>query len=173
MFSKQKGTQDKFAPKSSEGIFTRHSQRSKVYRVFINSTQTIIESLYVEFDEHIDQPTQEEIEVPIETPSIFEKSENPIENPLPIEEAKNHIEPITEIEIQPVRHLRNPHSIDQIIGDKEIGIQTRPSVYSNMDFGCHVSQIEPKKIDEALKDNHWLIAMQKSLTSSSKMMFGT
>ena len=30
-------------------------------------------------------------------------------------------------------------------------------------FGCFTSKIEPKKVDEALKDKHWIVSMQEEL----------
>lgn len=45
-------TQDKFARKFDEGMFFGYLERSKSYRVFIKSTQTMIKSFHIKFDEY-------------------------------------------------------------------------------------------------------------------------
>ena len=145
-----RGTQDKFAPKSDEGILVGYSQRSKAYRVFLKESQTIIESLHVDFDET--PPSNDPI---IEETLPLQSQEYPIQ-----ETSKS--EDITP-ENPPIRNLRNPHSTDQIIGDKDLGVRTRSSIQNNIAFSCFVSQIEPKKVEEALDDSHWLLAMQEEL----------
>ncbi|KAI5421883.1 hypothetical protein KIW84_045360 [Lathyrus oleraceus] len=55
------------------------------------------------------------------------------------------------------------HPIDKVIGDISQGVATRLNLKDaclNMDF---VSQIEPSKVDEALGDDQWIIAMQEEL----------
>ena len=55
------------------------------------------------------------------------------------------------------------HPIDKIIGDISQGVSTRLNLKDaclNMAF---VSQIEPTKVDEALGDDQWIIAMQEEL----------
>jgi len=144
-----RGTQDKFAQKSDEGILVGYSQRSKAYRIYLKEKQTIIESLHVDFDEN--PPSSSPIPE-VETPS---------ENPQPSFNDESEVEEITDTPL--VKRLRNPHSTDQIIGDIDSGVRTRSSMQNNIAFSCFVSQIEPKKIDEALDDSHWLLAMQEEL----------
>lgn len=50
-----KKNQDKFSTKSNEGIFLGYSSCSKAYRVFFKSSQTVIESLHVDFDEYVER----------------------------------------------------------------------------------------------------------------------
>ena len=56
------------------------------------------------------------------------------------------------------------HPLDQIIGDPNAGIQTRrmKSVYSLL------SQVEPKNIAEATKDESWVKAMNEELDHIEK-----
>lgn len=70
--------------------------------------------------------------------------------------------------VQPRKTLRNPHSEDQIIGNQNDGVWTRSTSQSKMAFGCFVSQIGPKKVTEALKNTHWIIAMQKELNQFAR-----
>ncbi|XP_070046540.1 uncharacterized protein [Nicotiana tomentosiformis] len=53
-----------------------------------------------------------------------------------------------------------PHKF--IIGDPQEGITTRKS-QKNKSHVALISQIEPKKVNEALKDSHWISAMKQEL----------
>ena len=79
----------------------------------------------------------------------------------------------------PVNHLRNTtsksketphtrkwdrdHTADQIIGNPSVGVKTRSATHNECLYGCFLSQNEPKKIDEALLDPDWIVAMQEEL----------
>ena len=53
--------------------------------------------------------------------------------------------------------------MDTIIGDISRGVQTRSTLASFCEHFSFVSSIEPKKIDEALKDVDWVNAMHEEL----------
>ena len=53
--------------------------------------------------------------------------------------------------LQPTNNARD-HSLDTIIGDISRGVQTRSRLASFCEHFSFVSSVEPKKIDEALKD---------------------
>jgi hypothetical protein len=55
--------------------------------------------------------------------------------------------------------------LDSIIGDISIGVQTRSRLASLCEHFSFVSSIEPKKIDEALKDVDWVNAMHEELNN--------
>ena len=55
------------------------------------------------------------------------------------------------------------HPKELIIGDTSKGVQTRSSFKNFCANAAFLSQIEPKYIDEALKDDFWVIAMQEEL----------
>ena len=59
------------------------------------------------------------------------------------------------------------HPIDQIIGEPSNKVQKRSSLrnISNLVF---LSQTEPKNINEALKDEFWIQAMQKELNQFTR-----
>ena len=59
-----------------------------------------------------------------------------------------------------VRHL---HNKDDVIGDVNKGVRTRCQITNLTSYTCYTSQIEPKKIDEALNDEFWVLAMQEEL----------
>ena len=55
------------------------------------------------------------------------------------------------------------HPWELIIGDPEAGVQTRCASQNECYFSDFLSEIEPKKVEEALKDTDWVIAMQEEL----------
>ena len=55
------------------------------------------------------------------------------------------------------------HPINQIIGDSSRGVQTRSASSEQCLYVSFLSLIEPKKIDEAMNDPSWVIAMQEEL----------
>ena len=58
--------------------------------------------------------------------------------------------------------------MDSIIGDILRGVQTRSRLASFCEHFSFVSSIEPKKIDEALKDVDWVNAMHEELNNFTR-----
>ena len=69
--------------------------------------------------------------------------------------------------LQPTNIARH-HPLDTIIGDISRGVQTRSRLASFCEHFSFVSSIEPKKIDEALKDVDWVNAMHEELNNFTK-----
>jgi hypothetical protein len=69
--------------------------------------------------------------------------------------------------LQPTNIARD-HPLDTIIGDISRGVQTRSRLVSFCEHFSFVSSIEPKKIDEALKDVDWVNAMHEELNSFTR-----
>ena len=55
------------------------------------------------------------------------------------------------------------HSLKDIISDPTSSVQTRSKLKDLCAFNAFVSLIEPKKVDEALQEPDWIIAMQSEL----------
>ena len=55
------------------------------------------------------------------------------------------------------------HPKELIIGDPSIGIKTRSNLKDACNHLVFVSQIESKKIEEAEKDNNWIMAMLEKI----------
>ena len=117
----------------------------------------------------IEPPPQNEIPEPLEiitpNPPI---QEPPIEEPIP--EPDSPPPNLDNLQITTVRNDLPPeiievrdHPMVNVIGDLEAGIQTRGSLRDNAMFCAYLSKIEPKKIEEALEDPDWVIAMQEEL----------
>jgi hypothetical protein len=66
--------------------------------------------------------------------------------------------------LQPTKVARD-HPLDSIIGDISRDMQTRSRLASLCEHFSFVSSIEPKKIDEALKDIDWVNAMHEELNN--------
>ena len=59
---------------------------------------------------------------------------------------------ISKVPILQLTNITRDHPLDTIIGDISRGVQTRSRLASFCEHFSFVSSIEPKKIDEALKD---------------------
>ncbi|XP_070037105.1 uncharacterized mitochondrial protein AtMg00820-like [Nicotiana tomentosiformis] len=59
-----------------------------------------------------------------------------------------------------------------IIGNSTDGMKTRGALKKKANIAL-ISQIEPKKVDEALKDSSWVQAMQEELDQFDKNQVGT
>ena len=66
-------------------------------------------------------------------------------------------------QLPPSRKWTKDHTPDLIIGNPEIGVQTRSATQNECLYHNLLSQTEPKKIEEALKDADWVTAMQEEL----------
>ena len=69
--------------------------------------------------------------------------------------------------LQPTNIARD-HPLDTIIGDISRGVQTRSKLASFCEHFSFVSFIEPKKIDEALKDVDWINTMHEELNNFTR-----
>jgi len=54
-------------------------------------------------------------------------------------------------------------SMENIIGQINKGVSTRRTIASYCRHMAFVSQVEPKSIDEALKDKNWIVVMHEEL----------
>ena len=71
--------------------------------------------------------------------------------------------PSSEISLPKEWRNIDAHPKELIIGDTSKGIQTRSSFKNFCANAAFLSQIEPKCIDEAIKDDFWVIVMQEEL----------
>ncbi|GJU03039.1 retrovirus-related pol polyprotein from transposon TNT 1-94 [Tanacetum coccineum] len=76
---------------------------------------------------------------------------------------KNDIEDET-LEVDEIVNIRESknHPLDNVIGNiNQKNLRSQAQNQSN--FFCSISTIEPKNVNEALKDESWIIAMQEEL----------
>ena len=44
---------------------------------------------------------------------------------------------------------------------------------NHVTYNCNLAQFEPKKVEEALKDDNWVESMHKSYINLLEMMYGS
>jgi hypothetical protein len=57
------------------------------------------------------------------------------------------------------------HPVDQILGDISKGVTTRSRLANFCEHYSFVSSIEPFRVEEALQDLDWVLAMQEELNN--------
>ena len=80
-----------------------------------------------------------------------------------IEEIRGEQSVVPEIRVEAAtpttnRNLIENHPIAQIIGRKEKGVMTRSIINEEL---CLISQVEPRSVDEEIKDNYWKEEMKE------------
>jgi hypothetical protein len=69
--------------------------------------------------------------------------------------------PQTQVRASIQRH----HPVDQILGDISKGVITRSRLANFCEHYLFVSSIEPFRVEEALQDPDWVLAMQEELNN--------
>ena len=66
--------------------------------------------------------------------------------------------------VPPIRSVwSRDHPFELIIGDLDVGVRTRSATQNECLYSVFLSKMEPKKIEEALTDPDWVVAMQEEL----------
>ncbi|GJU86303.1 retrovirus-related pol polyprotein from transposon TNT 1-94 [Tanacetum coccineum] len=146
----------KFDPKSYEGVFLGYSQNSKAYVVLNKHTMKVKESLNVTFDE---SPPPTKLS-PLVDDDVGE--EEAIRKNTKIVNTNNEEDESIEVdEIVNIKESKN-HPLDQVIGN--LNQRTlRSQAQNHSKFFCFIFTIGPKNVNEALKYESWVIAMQEEL----------
>ncbi|GJY15381.1 retrovirus-related pol polyprotein from transposon TNT 1-94 [Tanacetum coccineum] len=146
----------KFDPKSYEGVFLGYSQNSKAYIILNKQTMKVEESLNVTFDETPPPPKTS----PLEDDELVEEEAIEVSKRKPI---GNDLEDIS-LENNQIINIKESksHPLENVIGNlNQRTLRSQAQEKSN--FFCFISTIEPKNINEALKDENWVMAMQEEL----------
>jgi hypothetical protein len=61
--------------------------------------------------------------------------------------------------------IQRDHPVDQILGDISKGVTTRSRIANFCEHYSFVSSIEPFRVEEALQDPDWVLAMQEELNN--------
>jgi hypothetical protein len=64
--------------------------------------------------------------------------------------------------------IQRYHPVDNIIGSIRRGVTTRSHLAIFCEFYSFVSFLEPLKVEEALGDSNWIVAMQEELNNFTK-----
>lgn len=169
----------KFDTKSDEGIFLGYSTNSRAYRVFNKRTETVMESINVIVDDEEVQRSISGEEKQIDSVDTSAAPTGIIE--LSSKESLDESSPTTsgsitfkdeDIPANPPRQsrMRHTHPPQQLLGNLDEGrklrsrvIQPVNEVANQVSYSCYLTQIEPKKVDEALQDEGWVSAMHEEL----------
>ncbi|GJZ60005.1 retrovirus-related pol polyprotein from transposon TNT 1-94 [Tanacetum coccineum] len=146
----------KFDPKSYKGVFLGYSQNSKAYIILNKQTMKVEESLNVTFDETPPPPKTP----PLEDDELVEEEAIEVSKTKPI---GNDLEDIS-LENNQMTNIKESksHPLENVIGN--LNQRTlRSQAQDKSNFFCFISTIEPKNINEALKDENWVMAMQEEL----------
>ena len=71
----------------------------------------------------------------------------------------------------PNRWVQKNHPPEQIIGDRSTGVETRRRKQMQTPEQVHLSLlsiVEPKDVEEAKRDKHWIKAMEEELSQIEK-----
>ncbi|GJS58098.1 retrovirus-related pol polyprotein from transposon TNT 1-94 [Tanacetum coccineum] len=137
----------KFDPKSYEGVFLEYSQNSKAYIILNKQTMKVDESLNVTFDETPPPPKKS----PLEDDELVEEEAIEVSKTKPI---GNDLEDIS-LENNQIVNIKESktHPLENVIGN--LNQRTlRSQAQDKSNFFCFISTIEPKNINEALKDKN-------------------
>ncbi|GJW42174.1 hypothetical protein Tco_0070973 [Tanacetum coccineum] len=133
-----------------------YSQNSKACVVLNKHTIKVEESLNVTFDE---SPPPTKLS-PLVDDDVGE--EEAIRKNTKVVNTMNEEDESIEVEeIINIKESKN-HPLDQVIGN--LNQRTlRPQAQNHSNFFCFISTIEPINVNEALKDESWVVAMQEEL----------
>jgi hypothetical protein len=76
---------------------------------------------------------------------------------MPMSHAPNRVSPV------PSSRVKLNHPREDMLGNVDEGLRLRNRVLNQVSHSCYLSQLEPKKVTEALKDVSWVAAMQDEL----------
>ena len=76
---------------------------------------------------------------------------------------ENEISSSSRSNLPPQRKWTKSHPFELIIGDANEGVNTRSATQNECLYSSFISQEEPKKVEDALQDPYWVIAMQEKL----------
>ena len=154
----------KFDEKADVGIFLGYSLFSHAYRVYNKRLMTIEEFIHIFFykSNHVAQESRKNLAEDDEQNISIEKLESCSEKQS-IESANQPVEILQQSNLPKEWKILRDLLVENIIGQIQKGCSTRTFVSSFRKHMAFLSQIEPKSVGEALKDESWIVAMQDEL----------
>ncbi|XP_070044947.1 uncharacterized protein [Nicotiana tomentosiformis] len=158
-----------------------YSINSRSFRVYNKCTLSVEESVHIVFDENNTSAEKGTIvgdgDQNQETTQSrnLQESTNRVENVIESTGEISNSQPEAQIKSTTPKSITRPNEWRSepeypqkfIVGDPSEGMKTRGAHKKKANLAL-ISQIEPKKIDEALKDSSWVQAMQKELDQFDK-----
>jgi hypothetical protein len=113
-------------------------------------------------------PILEEVLLPQDMPTIVENEQEEVasEEALEQDETDDQIQKHSLVPYPRVHQgIQRDHPVDNISGSIRRGVTTRSRLAIFCEFYSFVSSLEPLKVEEALSDPDWIIAMQEELNN--------
>jgi transposase InsO family protein len=165
---REDGRMGKFDSRVDKGVLVGYSSTRKAYKCYNLRLNKVVESINVTIDETGRPESKEEenksMEQLFEEEAEDEVEEEDEENPTETEEQVQQVSPKT-----PSKRVQKNHPSDQIIGNKDAGVETRRKICSpEQTHLALLSTIEPNCFEEANKDEFWNKAMDEELDQIEK-----
>jgi transposase InsO family protein len=167
---REDGRMGKFDSHVDKGVLVGYSSTRKAYKCYNLRLNKVVESINVTIDETGRQELKEEENESME--QLYEEEaedEKEVEgedeeDPTEAEEQVQQVPPKT-----PSRRVQKNHPSDQIIRNKDAGVETRRRIHSPEQTHLALSStIEPTCFEEANKDEFWNKAMDEELDQIEK-----
>jgi hypothetical protein len=167
---REDGRMGKFDSHVDKGVLVGYSSTRKEYKCYNLRLNKVVENINVTIDE-TDRPESKEEEnksmeqhFEEEEEAEDELEEEYEENPIETEEQVQQVSPN-----MPSKRVQKNHPSDQIIGNKDAGVETRRKNHSpKQTHLALLSPIEPNCFEEANKDEFWNKAMNEELDQKDK-----
>jgi hypothetical protein len=165
---REDGKMGKFDSRVDKGILVGYSSTRKAYKCYNLRLNKVVESINVTIDE-IGRPKSKEeenksMEQLFEEEDEKEVEEEDEENTTKAEEQVQQLSPKT-----PSKRVQKNHPSDQIIGNKDAGVETRRKIHSpEKTHLALLSTIEPNCFEEANNDEFWNKATDEELDQIEK-----
>jgi len=159
----------KFDEKADKGIFIGYPSNNHVYKVYNKRLMIVEEYILVVFDE-VDHKVLSPSQISTEEDEqniIMHKLDCCPEKQL-IDSLKQPVEILQQDEFPKEWRIPRDLSVENIIGQIKEGVSTCSSISNFSRHTDFVSQVEPKSIEEALKDEKWVDAMHEELNQFSR-----
>jgi hypothetical protein len=167
---REDGRMGNFESRVDKGILVGYSSTRKTYKCYNLRLNKVVESINVTIDETGRPKSKEEENKSME--QLFEE-----EDEKQVEEEDEDEENVTKAEEKvqkvspktPSKRVQKIHPLDQIIGNKYAGVETRRKICSpEQTHLALLSTIEPNCFEEANKDEFWNKAMDEELDQIEK-----
>jgi hypothetical protein len=168
---REDGKMGKFDSRVDKGVLVGYSSTRKSYKCYNLILNKVVESINVTIDETGRPESKEE-----ENESMEQLFEEEAEDEKEVEEEYEENSKEAEEQVQqvppktPSRRVQKNHPSDQIIGNKDVGVETRRRIHSPEQTHLELtSTIEPTYFEEANNDiEFWNKAMDEELDQIEK-----
>ena len=163
---REDGRMGKLDSRVEKWVLVGYSSTKKAYKCYNLRLNKVVESINVTGGRELKEEENGSMEQLYEEESRDEEEveEEDEEHHTEIEEQVQQVPPKT-----PSKRVQNNHPLDQIIGNKDVGVETRRKICSPKQTQLALlSTIEPNCFEESRKDEFWNKAMDEELDQIEK-----